>query len=106
MEQTNPDPVQPLAKRASKRWKWMILIFVVADFWGIWYIQDSTHMPIFKSPDSTLKAAQIDNVPYKVEQKFIALQSPYGVTLAKCIKENKTIYSISVGFGSPTVYYL
>ena len=35
MEQVAQQPAQAIARRTSKRWKWMILIFVVADFWGI-----------------------------------------------------------------------
>jgi hypothetical protein len=38
MEQETPKPIQQQTQQASRRWKWLILILTVADFYGVWLI--------------------------------------------------------------------
>jgi hypothetical protein len=52
MEQELHNPNQSIAKPASKQWKWVIFIFIVADFWGIWYyLLSPVNYPTFSGPD-------------------------------------------------------
>jgi hypothetical protein len=59
MEQVAQQPAHAIARRTSKRWKWMILIFVVADFWGILLLPRSAGF-ILSGPDpSYLQSCEI-----------------------------------------------
>ena len=87
MEQETPKPIQQKTQQASRRWKWLILILTVADFYGVWLIQNST-------------------APFNVSRKYDELRQGNDVTLQRCSKDNAVLYKVYVGVGSPHIYYL
>ena len=38
----DPSSTKTPFDRSSSFWKWMLIIFAVADFWGIWYVRQPT----------------------------------------------------------------
>lgn len=86
MEEETQKPIQQKAQQTSEWWKRLILIFTVADFYGVWLIQNST-------------------VPFNVLRKYDGFRQGNDVTLQRCSKDNAVHYKAYVGLGSPHVYY-
>jgi hypothetical protein len=80
------NPFQQKAQQTSEWWKRLILIFTVADFYGVWLIQNST-------------------VPFNVLRKYDGFRQGNDITLQRCSKDNEVHYKAYVGLGSPHIYY-
>jgi len=87
-------------------WKWMLIIFAVADFWGIWFVQH----PLFAGLDyQSMSAAEVDGVPYNIELQYIQtnpdILGPQGAYIYRCMKDNEVAYRLIIGGGGDATEY-
>ena len=88
MEQENQTPNQQTVKPVSNRWKWVILILAVADFWGILFFPS---IPFGMSPSGP------DPGYYEALKNATALCGEDTQLVLVMVKGHEEVYSFSGG---------
>lgn len=101
MEQETPQSTQPIARRVSRRWKWIwgtigiiLLLFLVG---GIVCV-----------PIASIVYSRSKGIPFALVSRYYQLAGEYGTAkIGKCLTDNESIYRVSGGYnlGGGIIYY-
>src|SRR4030095_10225756 len=88
-----------------KRWKWMILVFVVADCWGMWLLSYPSNGTTLSVPNAVRYPG---NVPFAAAQEYITSHVNAKInieTVYECALGNAGVYRFDASDGKAYFFY-